>query len=351
MLSSIRRGFFALLLNWGLVLVVLATNLGLALVVAAPVAVQLRRDLARTGASSSMMYGFDYDWWKPWSERQQGVASEVGPDLLGPGFAFKSLQALLDGRLPADLFPDPSRGERADVDASRYRPREIDPVILGVGVVYLLVQVFLLGGLLGVFRSPRGGWTVRGLAHGSGFYFGRMFRTSLVALAAAWVVFALNRPFARWVDETARDVVSERTAVLLLFGRHALLLLVLVLVHMVVSYARVILVEEERKSALLATLTSLGFCLRNFFAAVGQYVVVVAIGLVLFAVWSAFDVRFVVTGWKTQLVALVGFELLILVRIALRLGLLASQLELYRARSRRPPEPEEAKPDAVSEAA
>jgi len=213
------------------------------------------------------------------------------------------------------------------------------------------VQVFLLGGLLGVFRSPSGGWTVRGLAHGSGFYFGRMFRTSLVALAAAWVVFALNRPFARWVDETARDVVSERTAVLLLFGRHALLLLVLVLLHMVVSYARVILVEEERRSALLATLTSLGFCLRNFFAAVGQYVVVVAVGLVLFAVWSAFDVRFVVTGWKTQLVALVGFELLLLARIALRLGLLASQLDLYRARARRPPEPEEAKPDAVSEAA
>lgn len=337
--KALRDGFSSLGLNWGLVLVVLATNLTLALVVAAPLAIQLERDLAHTGASGSMMYGFDYEWWEPWSEKQEGPSRNLGPDLLGPGFAFKSLDALVRGQLPAGLFPDAPETRRGDVDVWSKKSADVDPTILGVAVVYMVAQIFLVGGLLGVFRSPRGGWTVRGLAHGSGFYFGRMFRVSLLALAGAGVVFALNLPFARWVDDLAREAVSERTALALLLGRHAVLLGALLLVHMVASYARVILVVEDRKSALLASLSSVGFCLRHFFAAAAQYVVVIAVGLVLLGLWTLFDVRFVVTGWKTQLFALAGFEALVATRIALRLGLLASQVELYRVRSR--PSPEE----------
>ena len=170
------------------------------------------------------MYGFDFDWWAEWSDGPRGPSSALSPDLLGTGFAFRNLELLLKGWLPAGLF---ARDGRAS----------LDPTILGLGALYLLLQVFLTGGLLGVFRAPRGGWTVRGLVHGSGFYFGRILRVSLLALAAAGVVFAANAPFARWVDGLAREAVSERTAIALALGRHALLLLALVLVHMVSSYA------------------------------------------------------------------------------------------------------------------
>jgi hypothetical protein len=203
-----------------------------------------------------------------------------------------------------------------------------------VSALYLLAQVFLTGGLLGVFRAPRGGWTVRGLVHGSGFYFGRILRVSLLALAAAGAVFALNEPFARRVDELAREAVSERTAVALVLGRHALLLVALVLVHMVSSHAKVMVVREERLSASLALLSSLGFCARNLLAAAGQYAVVGAAGIALLAVFGAVDARLAVVGWRSQLVALALFQLFVAARIALRLGLLASQLELQASRGR-----------------
>ena len=58
MLKSLRDGFRAVGLNWGLVVLVLLTNLGLALVLAAPLARELDRELAHEGASSAMMYGF-----------------------------------------------------------------------------------------------------------------------------------------------------------------------------------------------------------------------------------------------------------------------------------------------------
>jgi hypothetical protein len=319
--AALRAGFRSVARNPGLVVLVLLANLALALVLAVPLSMQLEGDLANRGASSGMMYGFDYDWWAEWSERQEGPSSALSPDLLGTGFAFRNLELLLQGALPGGLF---ARGGRA----------LLDPTILGVGAVYLLLQVFLTGGLLGVFRSPRGGWTVRGLVHGSGFYLARMLRVSLLALAAASAVFALNAPFARWVDDLAREAVSGRTALLLVLGRHALLLLALVFVHMVASHAKVLVVREERLSAALAVLSSLGFCARNLLSALGQYALVGAAGAALVVLFGALDARLAVVGWRSQLVALALFQAFVAARIALRLGLLASQLELQASRGR-----------------
>ena len=319
-MSALRDGFRSVGRNFGLVLAVLATNLSLALVLAAPLARELRSDLANREASRTMMYGFDYDWWSGWSDRQEGYAKTLAPDILGRGFVFKSLDLLLKGNLPAGVFS----GGAPD----------IDPLILGVATIYLLVQVFLTGGLLGVFRAPQGGWTVRGLLHGSGFYFGRLVRLSLLSLALAGLVFALNAPFARWIDARAREAVSGETAIALTLGRHALLLVALLLVHMVSSYAKVMVVLEERLSAVLAFLSSLAFCARHFFAAFGQYLGVAAVGMVLLGAFSLIDARLGVVGWKSQLVALALFQAFLAARIALRLGLLASQLELVRGRGR-----------------
>jgi hypothetical protein len=320
-LSALRAGFRSLARNWGLVVLVLLANVAFALVVSAPLARQLDKDLGGLGASGGMMYGFDYDWWSEWSDRQAGPPSALAPDLLGAGFAFRNLDLLLRGGLPAGLF---ARGGHLGVEGT----------VLGLGALYLLLQVFLAGGLLGVFRAPRGGWTVRGLAHGGGFYVGRLFRVSLLALLAAGLLFAANVPFARWVDARAREAVSGRTAVALTLGRYALLLLGLVVVHMVSSYAKVLVVCEERLSAGLAFLSSVGFCARNLLATLGQYAVVLVLGAAVVALFAAVDARLAVVGWKSQLVALALFEAFVAARIALRLGLLASQVELHAARGR-----------------
>ena len=321
MLSSLRAGFLSLGRNWGLVVLALVANLAFALLLAVPLSLQLDRDLANRGASSGMMYGFDYDWWTQWSQHRRGPSSALAPDILGTGFAFKNVDLLLKGSLPAGLF-------------AWEGPVSLDPTILGVGALYLLLQVFLTGGFLGVFRAPEGGWTVRGLAHGSGFYFGRLFRVSLLALLAAGAVFAVNVPFAHWLDGLGREAVSERTAIAIGLGRHAVLLFALVLVHMVSSHAKVVVVREERLSAGLAFLSGLGFCARNLLSAVGQYVVVACLGVALLALFGALDGRLVVVGWRSQLVALLLFETFVAARVALRLGLLASQVELQQARAR-----------------
>lgn len=327
MLSALKDGFAAIRRSYGLVFLLLGVNLGLAACLAIPFSNQMQKDLANTGSAESMMYGFDFSWWSQWSEKQTGFAGNFGPDILGTGFAFKNLDLLLRGHLPAGLFPQQAEENGGRGDSSG---PGLDPAILGLGLGYLLLQVFLTGGLLGVLRGDQGSWTWRSLLQGSGFYFGRLLRIAMLALLVDFILFRLNLPFARWADGHAREAVSEASAMAWTLGRHALLLLALLAVHMVSTYAKAIVVLEERSSAILAFLSALSFCARNLLRAAGLYGLIALASVLLLALWNALDVAWTVTGYKTQIVALLLAQALVLGRIALRLTLLGGQLSLYR---------------------
>ena len=327
MLSAIKDGLAGIRRSYGLVFLLLGVNLGLAAGLAIPFSNQMKKDLAKTGSAESMMYGFDFSWWSQWSEKQTGFAGNFGPDMLGAGFAFKNLDLLLRGQLPAGLF---ARQREEDGENGNGGGPGLDPVILGLGLGYLLLQVFLTGGLLGVLRGDQGSWTLRGLLQGSGFYFGRLLRIAMLALLADFILFRLNLPFARWADDHAREAISGASAMAWTLGRHALLLLALLAVHMVSTYAKVIVVLEERSSALLAFVSALSFCARNLLRAAGLYGLIALASVLLLALWSTLDGAWTVTGYKTQLLALLLAQSLVLGRIALRLTLLGGQLSLYR---------------------
>jgi hypothetical protein len=203
-------------------------------------------------------------------------------------------------------------------------------VVLALGALYMLVQTFLAGGVLGVLRAPQGAWTLRGVLHGSGFYFGRLVRVALGALLADLAIFGLNAPFARWADRHALDAVSEQAAMAWAVGHHAILLLAVLLVNMVSNYAKVIVVLEERSSAVLAFLSSLSFCLANPWRTCGQYLAIVALGVAAVVAWNGLDGLWETTGYKSQVATLLLLETLVAVRIALRLALLGGQIALYR---------------------
>ena len=306
--------------NWGLVLLLLLVNLLVAGALAVPLAGQMDAELQNKDAAGSMMYGFDYNWWNEWHDRQHGWPATFAPDVFGIGFAYRNLDLLLKGSLPAALL---GRSEDGPEPA-------LDPLLLELGVLYILLQVFLTGGVLGVLRAPAGGWTTRGLLHGAGFYFGRLLRLALVSLAVLWILFRRYHPCAGWADERAREALSERTAMAWTLGRHALLLLAILFVNMVGGYAKAMIVLEERSSALLAWISALSFCLRNIVRVAGQYAVLTLAAVALLAVWRVLDGAFTTTGYKTQLVALLLMQALVFGRIFLRLALLGGQLEIYR---------------------
>lgn len=320
MMRAFKDGWAAVARNWGLALLLLVVNTGLAGLLAGPLFGVLAADLHARPAAERQRDGFDFTWWERFHDGRKGFTEAYGPEIEGAGFAFRNVDLLLRGHLPARLF---DHGEKGGAD-------RLDPLILGVGLLSLVVSVFLSGGVLSVLRRPRGGWKLRGLVHASGFYFGRLFRLALLSLALYALVFALNAPFARWADFHGRDAVSETGALAWAFGRRALLLLLLGAVFVLSSYAKAIIVLEERASALLALVSALGFGLRRFTSVAGHALLVLVALIGLTWAFSAFDARWTTTGYKTQLVTLAGMQVFMFARIALRLAFLGGALALYR---------------------
>jgi hypothetical protein len=327
MLFALRRGLELTFRSWGLVVLLLAINVLVAAILAIPLAQALEAEFSSKESGSNMMYGFDYAWWSHWSDTQPGWTRTLGPDILGTGFAFKNVDLLLKGRLPAGLLQLPSAALEDDGGSD---DAPVGGVILALGVLYLVLQTFLAGGLLGVLRAAQGEWTLRGLLHGSGFYFGRLARIALIALSLALLLFWLNAPFARWADDRAREAVSESTAMAWTVGRHAVLLLALLFLNMLSSYAKVIVVLEERSSAVLAWLSALSFCLANFARSAGHYLALGVLWLLLLGAWSRLDGAWQTVGYWSQLPTFLLLQALVAARIALRVALLGGQLALYR---------------------
>jgi hypothetical protein len=317
---GIVGGLQAVFRSWGLLALLLAVNIAVPALLAIPLSGVLQHDLDHRDAASAMMYGFDHAWWSRWSDSQSGFAASFRPEILGSGFVLRNWELLLRGELPVPGWSHQEDGERASLDGA----------IAGLGLLYLLVQAFLAGGILTVFRAPQGSWSVRGLVHGSGFYFGRFLRLGLLVFLVDSCLLALNVPLARLVDTHAREEVSEVAALTWVFGRYILLAIALLFVHMISSYAKVITVLEERSSALLAFVSSLFFCLGRLVRTAGHYALVLLLGAGLLAFWTFLDGSVGVTGYKTQLLAFLLGQAFIVGRLSLRLGLLGGQMEIYR---------------------
>jgi hypothetical protein len=308
-------------------LVLLAANVAFAAVLAIPLAATLEKDLHDTASARTMVRGFDFPWWSQWAGEHSGWVSTFGPDIFGKGFAFMNLQALLGGELPARLFVHETEG------APRTRPPSgdgFDPLVLALGALYLVLQTFLAGGVLGVLRGSGSAFTARGLLHGSGFYFGRMARIATLALLADAALFALNAPLARWADRHALESATETGALAWSFGQKGLLLLGILFVHMLSCYAKVVTVVEERQSATLAFVSATSFCLGHLRQTLGHYWGIALLGVALLAAWSAADSHWIATGYRTQVATLLLAQGLILGRIVLRVALLGGQVSLYR---------------------
>jgi hypothetical protein len=173
------------------------------------------------------------------------------------------------------------------------------------------------------------------LLHGSGFYAGRLIRIGLVALGMAGLLFALWAPLSQLAETRAKEAVSETAALAWSFARYAVLLLGLGVVHMVSSYAKVILVIEDRPSALLAFLSGASLVARHLGSAVAQYLGIAFAGGALLAAWAVVEWAFEPTGFRSQILFFVAAEAFLAARIGLRLWLLASQVALYRGATAR----------------
>lgn len=235
--SSIRQGFAITRRSWPAVLILFLANLAVAALAGLPIYQGIQRFTGGSLMGREMAGGFSVDW------------------------------------LTDFTFNNPGS---FDYYAT---------VITWLGVVSLVLNSILAGGVLPGFKAP-GSYSVGDFIRQVRHYGWRLLRLLVLGLICYWIVFKLlNEELDQWVDHWSNDWLADRPVFLVHLAVLLLVVLGLGFVNLVMDYARVRIVLEEGTGALEAFIAALGFCFGRFWKALTVCFVPSLMGLALLGLY------------------------------------------------------------------
>jgi hypothetical protein len=282
----------------------------LTFVVALPLGLTLRgmlRDhLGDSLAAEQAAAGVNSEWWDEFSAEATGVGATFSTSVIGFAAVLDNVSSMLDNRAHAT-------------------------VLAAAGAAYLLLWVFLIGGVLD--RYARGRPTrAHGFFSACGVYFFRFLRLGLLAGIVYYLLFAyvhtwLLDTFYTWAT---RDSVVERSA---FFVRGSLYLVfgaLLVACNLVFDYAKIRAVVEDRRSMIGALLAAARFLRRHASSAVGLYLANGVLFVIVLALYALVAPGAGSIGWSMWL-GLAVSQVYLLARLWVKLVFCASQTALFQS--------------------
>jgi hypothetical protein len=157
-----------------------------------------------------------------------------------------------------------------------YRFMNVAPALFGSALLavalYLLLSVFLNGGVIGALNRPEARTTLADFFHDCGLHFWRFLRLFLLSLPAYLIVMAIFFPLLRaFLEIFNRRATTEWPALIVSNLRFLVLVLLLTVVAMFFDYVKIGLAAGGRKKVLRETWLTLKFMKRRFFRAWGLY--------------------------------------------------------------------------------
>jgi hypothetical protein len=269
----------------------------------------LRAHLGNSLAADEALRSVNYQWWSEYSASQPAgsIARTFTTSVIGFAVVLDNISTLLD------------RGSRPSA-------------LLLLGAAYLLLWLFLAGGILDRYARNRPTRSHEFFT-ACGMYFVRFLRLAPIIGVAYYVLF---RYVHSWLldglyDRVTHDLTVERTAFFWRAGFYALFGLLLIAVNVILDYAKVRAVVEDRRSMIGAVGAGLRFVRRNIGAVAALYaldallfvVVIVLYGLVAPGAGSSGALM-----WLGFLVS----QMYLLARLWVRLVFFASSASLFQGR-------------------
>ena len=280
------------------------------LAIALPLSLLLRDQIAaHLGASAmseSVAAGVNADWWNEFLAQASGLGQTFVPAIMGFAAVLQNLAQVADTQAP-------------------------HPTLVVVVAVHLLASTFLLGGTLDRLARDRTVGPAGFFSACGGCWF-RLLRLGVLAAAAYWVLFAWLHPllFDRFYESLTRDLTVERTAFAYRAALYAIFAALLLFVNLVVDYAKIRLIVEDRLSAVGAIAAALRFIRRQPGAALGLYVLNTVVFLIILAVYALTSGT--VPSGAAAVVTLALGQFYIVLRVIARLTFAASQVAFFQSR-------------------
>lgn len=205
-------------------------------------------------------------------------------------------------------------------------------LIATLALVYVVLTLLSTGGTLSVLSSPERQFTAPVFFKGCGTYFWRFARLLIVALIFYGIfVVALNGILSGLVDKLTRSWTQEKLVRLVSWTRLLLAVFVFMIVNMVLDYAKVRLVIDEGRSAVMAALRSFKFVFKNFKKALALFLFCMLLGLLFIVIYNPLEHLLPQNTRRWIIVVFLLQQLFILARVYVRLTFFSSEVLLYEA--------------------
>lgn len=267
----------------------------------------IERHLGSSLAADTALAGVNYLWWQEFMDQATGAATTFRPTLIGAGAVLDNLSAFLD---------------------NESRPI----VITGVAVAYMLVWLFLAGGIIDRYARDR---ATR--AHGffaiSGGFFVRFLRLAIVMGVVYGCLFGVIHPwlFDTWYPRMTRDTTVESTAFVDRVALYVVFGALVAACNLIFDYAKVRAVVEDRRSVLGAIVAALRFVRHDAAATIGLYVANVGLFAAVLVLYAVVAPGAGGGGWSVWTALLIG-QLYVIARLWVKLAFWASGAALFQSR-------------------
>lgn len=267
----------------------------------------LRSHLGDSMIAEQVAAGVNVQWWNEFLAQAGPLGKTFQPTIIGFAAVLDNISAFAD----ASARPAP---------------------LLWLGAAYLLLWLFLAGGILDRYARARPTRSYEFFT-ACGVYFARFLRLAPFMALAYYVLFAVVHPML--FDDTyaalTRDVTVEQTAFLIRIAIYVVFGVLLLIVNIVFDYAKARAVIEDRRSMVGAIIAGARFALRNAAAVTTLYVLTGFLFIALLGLYAIAAPSADAGSTRAWMGVLIG-QIYLLGRLWIRLVFFASETALFQGR-------------------
>ncbi len=275
------KGTRAVFFNFKTLVLLWMWNIGAALILALPVYYNLIDHLGNSLLSDKLAYTFDYNWY----------------------LQFRFLyQINLDGMLYT---------------------------LLGVLLIYIIVQNFFMGGLIAIFNNPKKNHVVD-FFYGGVKYWARFTKILIIVGLLVALAFLINDYIGKLITWIFEDTENQVADAILRTLRYLLLLFFIGMVTIIADYSRIILAVNDSFKILKSIGDSVRFIRKNFTRVFLLFLVTSAIGSAGAVIYNLVGGLIPGQPYYYLIILFILQQMLIIFRLLIRMLFCSTELLLYK---------------------
>ncbi|HYK91164.1 MAG TPA: hypothetical protein VE398_20510 [Acidobacteriota bacterium] len=292
-----------------LIIFIYATSVVIVLPLTVGVREAIKGSVGSSLVQENLRKGFDLDWYGEFVSQERGLGETFGPQVTGFLPTLKNIEKLLDGRILTNEFS-----------------------LSLAGILFLAAWAFWGGGIISCYAQPETPTVRSSLFADAGKYFLPFVRLVILSVLLYLALYRwLASPLFRLIDRLTNDTPAEAPEMICSGLVYLLMAILLAVFSMAMDYAKIAMVTEQRRSAVLAFLRGLGFVLSNKLKTVGLYLCLVVVGIFLFALYGLLAPGPSQSGNFSLIAAFMFGQVFLIARLLLKLWFLGSQTVLFQS--------------------